>query len=131
MKKSEFKKRYWFIQGIKVANNRIMLSDSTSSIFMLWYNNQTNQFSEIADDILPWYVTNTEILDAHSTIVSDKFGNLCVLRIPKGAEQEYSEDYAAFKFTWDLGYLNGAAIKMNEIARIYLINLITCFSKIS
>ena len=130
LKKSEYKKRFRLINNIRVVNSRIFISDATDSVHMLRFNDKTSQFQQIADDILPRYITAFELIDYHTVVVTDKFGNMTVLRIPQNAEEEYSEDFATYKFRWESGYLNGAPVKFVQACNFYNINTVTSIQKV-
>lgn len=123
--KSEFKKKFKIINNIRVSNDRVFISDATDSIHLIKYNDKNNQFYEVADDLLPKYVTSMDLLDYHSAVIADKFGNISVQRLPQNSDQEYTEDSFNYRFTWEQGYLNGAPVKFDEVVRFYLVNLIT------
>lgn len=131
LKKCEYKKKYKLINNIRVVNNRIFITDAVDSVHMIRYNDKENQFQEISDDILPRYITALEILDYHTVAVADKFGSVTVLRLPQNAEEEYSEDFASYKFRWESGYLNGAPSKFTQLIQYYYINTVTSMQKVS
>lgn len=131
LKKCEYKKKYKLINNIRVVNNRIFITDAVDSVHMIRYNDKENQFQEISDDILPRYITALEIIDFHTVAVADKFGSFTVLRLPQNAEDEYSEDFASYKFRWESGYLNGAPSKFTQLCQYYYINVITSIQKVN
>jgi len=131
LKKCEYKKKYKLINNIRVVNNRIFITDAVDSVHMLRYNDKENQFQEISDDILPRYVTSIEVIDFHTVAIADKFGSFTILRLPQNAEEEFSEDFASYKFRWESGYLNGAPSKFSQLCQYYFINTITSIQKIN
>lgn len=130
LKKCEFKKKFTLINGIKTINQRIWVSDAMDSIHLIRFDDELNQFSEVADDILPRYVTCFEILDYNTVAVGDKFGNLFVLRLVQGAEDDQVKDLASYNLRWENGYLNGAPSKFEQLCTFYDVNLITSIQKI-
>jgi len=43
---------------------------------------------ELADDILPRYVTASTVLDYHTVVSADKFENIYVTRVPLDIDEE-------------------------------------------
>lgn len=43
---------------------------------------------EIADDILPRYITANTLLDYHTVVAGDKFENIIVSRVPLDIDEE-------------------------------------------
>lgn len=82
-------------------NNRIFITDATDSVHLIKYNEKSNQFYEVADDLLPRYVTALDLLDYHTAVIADKFGNISVQRVPSNSEQEFSEEFVNFKSSWE------------------------------
>ena len=131
LKKCEYKKKYKLINHIRVVNNRIFVADAVDSVHMLRYNDKENQFQEITDDILPRYITSMEIVDFHTVAIADKFGSFTVLRLPQNAEEEFTEDFASYKFRWESGYLNGAPSKFTQLCQYYFVNTVTSIQKVN
>ena len=129
LKKGEYKNQYGMITGIKVSNDRVYLSDSRNSVFLLRF--KEGKFTELADDVLPRYVTAFALLDHHTVSLTDKFGNLSVLRLPPDSEQELSEDFLTYKFKWESGYLNGAPVKFDQLCSFYLQSTPTALQKVT
>ena len=82
-----------------------------------------------ADDVLPRWISTSVILDYDTIAGSDKFENFFVCRLPNGCDEESEEDPMGTKHKWDIGYLNGAAFKMNQIAQFHRGELITTIKK--
>lgn len=131
LKKNELKRRYNLINGIKTVNQRIYISDAADSVHMIRFNENENQFQEVADDILPRYITTFEILDFNTVAAADKFGNFFVLRLPQSAEEEVTEDFVTYKLRWENSYLNGAPVKFEQICAFYDVNGITSIQKVT
>ena len=50
---------------------------------MFKYSSKEQTFYDIADDILPRFVTTSCLLDDHTVIGADKFENIFVSRVPR------------------------------------------------
>lgn len=86
--KAEFKKRFRLINGIKVTNDKIFISDVADSIHLVGFSEKSSQFFEIAEDLLPRFVTCFDLLDSSTAVLADKFGNISAQRLPLGAEND-------------------------------------------
>ena len=129
LKKGEYKHQYGLITEIKISNDRIYLGDSRNSVHLLRYKD--GEFTELADDVLPRYLTGFDLVDHHTISLIDKYGNLSVLRIPPDSEQELSEDFMTYKFKWENGYLNGAPVKFDQLCSFYYQTLQTSIQKVT
>ena len=130
LKKCEYKKKFHFINGLKTINRRIWLSDGLDSIHLLRLDDDQGQFSEIADDLLPRYTTCFEVLDYNTVAAADKFGNIFVLRLVQGGEEEQGKDFAAYNLRWEGGYLNGAPSKFEQLCSFYDVNAVASIHKV-
>ena len=129
LKKGEYKHQYGVITSIRVSNDRVYMGDSRNSVHLLRYKD--GEFTELADDVLPRFLTGFDLLDHHTVALIDKFGNFSVLRIPPDSEQELSEDFMTYKFKWENGYLNGAPVKFDQLCSYYYQVLQTSIQKVT
>ena len=53
------------------------------SFHMFKYAGKEQTFYDIADDILPRFITSTCLLDDHTVMGADKFENIFVSRVPR------------------------------------------------
>ena len=58
----------------------------TDSMIFLKYSRSRNELCLFADDTTPRYVTCASLLDYQTCAGADKFGNVFVLRVPDGAD---------------------------------------------
>jgi splicing factor 3B subunit 3 len=56
---------------------------------------------EIADDILPRYITASVLVDYHTIVGGDKFENVFVSRVPLDIDEEQEEHPYEFKMKMD------------------------------
>ncbi|VDK57067.1 unnamed protein product [Anisakis simplex] len=116
---------------IHSMGQRIVVSDSQESIHFMRYKKLDNQLSIFCDDTSPRFVTSVCILDYDTVAVGDRFGNIAVLRLPKGVTEEVQEDPTGVRALWDRGNLNGASQKVEHIAQFYVGDAITSMQKTS
>lgn len=91
------------IADIKTIGQRIFASDVQESVFCLKYKKRENQLIIFADDTNPRWITNSCILDYDTVAMSDKFGNIAVMRLPQSVTDDVDEDPTGNKALWDRG----------------------------
>lgn len=91
------------IVDIKTIGQRVFVSDVQESVFCVKYKKRENQLIIFADDTNPRWITNTCILDYDTVAMSDKFGNVAVLRLPQSVSDDVDEDPTGNKALWDRG----------------------------
>lgn len=112
LKKCEYKHEFSGVNNILTCGERVFTTDISDSFHLMKHKSRENQFIEIADDVLPRWITTACLLDYHTIIGADKFENIFVCRLPESADEEINEDFYTYKFKWEAGYLNGAACKV-------------------
>lgn len=83
LKKAEIKELNTSITGIQVFGDRIFASSVNDSIHVYKYRQKEQTFYEVADDILPRWMTCFQVVDYHTVVGADKFENIFVSRIPQ------------------------------------------------
>jgi len=131
LKKCETKKLTSIITGLNINGQRIFVNTLNESFHVLRYKPNENQLYLFADDTLTRWITCSTILDYDTIAGCDKFENFFVYRLPQGCDEESEEDPMGTKYKWDVGYLNGAAYKMELIAQYHKGDLITSLKKCS
>jgi splicing factor 3B subunit 3 len=117
------------INGIRIDEGRIFVSDIADAFHVLKYNAEESQLYIFADDVIPRWVTSFELLDYDTVVGGDKFENIFVCRLPPGCEEDAEDDPTATKFKWECGYLNGAAFKMEQVCQFYTGEVVTSIQK--
>jgi len=56
---------------------------------------------ELADDILPRWITASCMIDYHTIVAADKFENLFITRVPLDIDEEQEEHPFEFKMKMD------------------------------
>lgn len=86
---------------MKTINKRIFLSTINDSIHVLKFEEKEKQFMEFADDILPRFVSSSEVLDFNTVAMGDKFGNLAILRLPETCHKNFTENLGSLNNLWN------------------------------
>jgi len=82
LRKAEVKDLNSPVNRIQVMEDRIYVSMVSDSIHIFKYRAKEQTFYEVADDILPRWITNFQVLDYNTIVGTDKFENCFVCRIP-------------------------------------------------
>uniref|UniRef100_A0A8D8RL10 Splicing factor 3B subunit 3 n=2 Tax=Cacopsylla melanoneura TaxID=428564 RepID=A0A8D8RL10_9HEMI len=120
LRKCENKHLPNLIIKIESMGHRIYVSDVQESVFLVRYKRYENQLLIFADDTQPRWVTTSCVLDYNTVAAADKFGNVCIVRLPTQVSDEVDDDPTGNKSLWDRGVLNGAAHKTELIASFHL-----------
>ena len=131
LKKCEYKHLYMGVNNIFTFGERIFATDLSDSFHLLKHKAKENQFVEIADDVLPRWITSAAVLDYHTLVGADKFQNLFVCRLPESVDEEVNEDFFTYKFKWEAGYLNGASCKFEQICNFFYGEVVTSLHKVA
>ncbi|XP_030914280.1 splicing factor 3B subunit 3 isoform X2 [Geospiza fortis] len=120
LRKCENKHIANYICGIQTIGHRVIVSDVQESFIWVRYKRNENQLIIFADDTYPRWVTTATLLDYDTVAGADKFGNICVVRLPPNTNDEVDEDPTGNKALWDRGLLNGASQKAEVIMNYHV-----------
>ncbi|XP_057289205.1 splicing factor 3B subunit 3-like isoform X4 [Pezoporus wallicus] len=120
LRKCENKHIANYICGIQTIGHRVIVSDVQDSFIWVRYKRNENQLIIFADDTYPRWVTAATLLDYDTVAGADKFGNICVVRLPPNTNDEVDEDPTGNKALWDRGLLNGASQKAEVIMNYHV-----------
>ncbi|VWU48148.1 splicing factor 3B subunit 3, putative, partial [Hepatocystis sp. ex Piliocolobus tephrosceles] len=115
LKKCEYKDIPEAIVSIKVSGERIFASDIRESVLIFFYDSNENVLRLISDDIIPRWITCSELLDHHTIIAADKFDSVFILRVPEEAKQE---EYGISNKCWYGGELMNEPNKNRKLEHI-------------
>ncbi|CRH02775.1 splicing factor 3B subunit 3, putative [Plasmodium relictum] len=115
LKKCEYKDIPEAIVSIKVSGDRIFASDIRESVLIFFYDSSQNIIKLISDDIIPRWITCSEILDHHTIIAADKFDSVFILRVPEEAKQE---EYGITNKCWYGGEIMNSTNKNRKLEHI-------------
>ncbi|CAF0753350.1 unnamed protein product [Rotaria sordida] len=125
LKKCENKSIPNQIVTIHSVGNRIFVTDVQESLHILRYKTMENQLAVFADDTCPRFTVACCLLDYSTACVTDKFGNIAILRVPLDANDDVEIDPTGSKGLWDRGLLNGASNKCDLLAHFYVGEIVT------
>ncbi|XP_071784938.1 splicing factor 3B subunit 3-like [Asterias amurensis] len=118
-----------FIVNIQTTGQRIIVSDVQESLHFVRYKRHENQMVIFADDTHPRWVTAMACMDYDTVAVADKFGNLSIIRLIQGTNDDVDEDPTGVKALWDRGLLSGASQKSEIIINFHIGDTILSLQK--
>lgn len=129
LRKCENKHIPYQIVNIQAMGHRVYVSDVQESVFFIRYKRAENQLIIFADDTHPRWVTSTTLLDYDTIAIGDKFGNMCIQRLPHSVTDDVDEDPTGTKSLWDRGLLSGASQKSENISTYHVGEIIMSLQK--
>ncbi|KAJ6245488.1 splicing factor 3b subunit 3 [Anaeramoeba flamelloides] len=118
-----------FITQIEYQGNRIYVGDLIEGIIIVKYISDQNQFEILADETLPHYLTNFEVLDHNKIVGSDKFGQMWISKAPK--EMKNTKEVDQNKLTIRKEYLNTSINNLETVANFHVGEMIISLQKIT
>ncbi|SOV79424.1 splicing factor 3B subunit 3, putative [Plasmodium sp. gorilla clade G3] len=112
LKKCEYKDIPEAIVSIKISGNRIFACDIRESVLIFFYDPNQNTLRLISDDIIPRWITCSEILDHHTIMAADKFDSVFILRVPEEAKQD---EYGITNKCWYGGEIMNSSTKNRKL----------------
>lgn len=130
LKKCEYKDIPTAIVSIKVTGNRIFASDIRESVLVFYYDINQNLLRLISSDIIPRWITCSELLDHHTIIAADKFDSVFILRVPEETKQE---EYGIANKCWyggDISNTPNRNRKLEHIMSFHIGETVTALQKV-
>lgn len=100
LRKCEIRGLPTMVKALQTAGDRAFVGDMLQSVQIVRYDSATNRLVLIANDPSPRPITAQELLDFNTVAVGDKFGNIAVLRLPRGADAG-AVDLSGTRALWD------------------------------
>lgn len=121
----EYHKR--FIRILHQGGERIVVADASNSISFMKFDNSSNIFVPIADDVMKRQITSIATLDYDTVIGGDKFGNIFVSRLSKLVSRQSDEDWGLIKSQEP--FLNGASSRLTSVCEFHIHDIPTSLYK--
>jgi splicing factor 3B subunit 3 len=86
LRKCELRGLPTYVKSIQTVGDRAYIGDMMKSVQIVRYDSASNRLVLIANDPSPRPIVSQELLDWNQVAVGDKFGNISVLRLPRGAD---------------------------------------------
>ncbi|CAI7765258.1 unnamed protein product [Closterium sp. NIES-53] len=134
LRKCENKQFPHAIVSIHACGDRIYVGDVQESFHYVQHSRQENQLFVFADDVTPRWLTSALRIDFDTMAGGDKFGNVCLVRLPGEISEEIEEDQTGGRVKWDAvggGRLNGAPNKLEQVIQFHVGDIVTAMQKTS
>jgi splicing factor 3B subunit 3 len=129
LRKCELRGLPTFVKTIQTVSNRAFVGDMIQSIQIIRYDSAANCLVMIANDPCPRPIVSQELLDWNTVAVGDKFGNIAVLRLPRGADAS-TIDLTGQRALWDSSREN-ATPKLELLCQYYVGEVVTSMTRSS
>mmetsp|Transcript_26465 Transcript_26465/g.39327 ORF Transcript_26465/g.39327 Transcript_26465/m.39327 type:complete len:1065 (-) Transcript_26465:79-3273(-) len=100
LRKCELRGLPTYVKTLQAAGDRAYVGDMLQSMQFVRYDSTANRLVLVANDRTPRPITCQELLDLNTVAVGDKFGNVSVLRLPRGADAA-AVDTSGTRALWD------------------------------
>jgi splicing factor 3B subunit 3 len=100
LRKCELRGLPTMVKLLQAAGDRAFVGDMMQSVQIVKYDPSSNRLVLVANDPSPRPITAQELLDWNTVAVGDKFGNITVLRLPRGADAG-AIDLTGQRALWD------------------------------
>jgi splicing factor 3B subunit 3 len=100
LRKCELRGLPTMVKTLKGAGDRAYIGDMMQSMHLVRYDSTSNRLILVASDKVPRPIVCQELLDMSTVAVGDKFGNISVLRLPRGADAS-AVDVSGTRALWD------------------------------
>ena len=115
------------VKTIQTVGDRAFVGDLLQSIQVVRYDAAQNRLVLIAVDANPRPIVAEELLDLNTVAVSDKFGNISILRVPKGAESTGSiMDTTGSRALWEKDV---SIPKLEQLCQYYVGEVVTSMTR--
>jgi splicing factor 3B subunit 3 len=105
--------------------DRVFVGDMSESVLCVKYRQVDNCLVVFADDSVPRWINTLCALDHRTVAGSDKFGNVFVLRVPEGTDDD-TDPSAGSRALWDVGGRN----KLVQECHYYVGDMVTSLRKV-
>jgi len=129
LRKCELRGLPTFVKTLQTAGDRAYFGDMLRSLHMIRYEPTSNRLVLVASDPSPRPIVCQELLDWNTVAVGDKFGNICVLRLPRGADTG-TIDLTGQRALWDTSKTDSTA-KLEVLCQYYVGEIVTSMTRSS
>mmetsp|Transcript_23184 Transcript_23184/g.49148 ORF Transcript_23184/g.49148 Transcript_23184/m.49148 type:complete len:1382 (+) Transcript_23184:152-4297(+) len=129
LKKCELRGLPTMVKTLQAAGDRAFIGDMMQSIQYVRYDATANRLVLVAKDRSPRPITCQELLDLNTVAVGDKFGNISILRLPRGADVG-AIDVTGTRALWDSSR-EDATPKLETLCNYHIGEVVTGMTRAS
>ena len=128
LRKCEFNSLPTRIAVLAAQGNRIFVGDAQESFFFMKYKRSDNTLYIFADEVVPRHITAGLDLDPDTVVGADRYGNVCVLRLPDDASAAVEADPTGGRFNAK-GELGLAAHRLHAECNFHVGEMVTSVAR--
>lgn len=117
------------VKTLQAAGDRAFVGDMMQSMQFIRYDSTANRLVLVAKDRNPRPITCQELLDINTVAVGDKFGNVTILRLPRGADAG-AIDVTGTRALWDSAR-DDATPKLETLCTYHVGEVVTSMTRAS
>jgi len=129
LRKCELRGLPTIVTSLLAAGDRAYVGDMMHSMLFVRYDSTTNRLIIVANDQIPRPIICQELLDMSTVAIGDKFGNISVLRLPRGADAG-AVDISGTRALWDSSR-DDAVPKLDTICNYHVGEVVTGMTRTS
>jgi len=129
LRKCELRGLPTYVKTIQTVSDRAFIGDMMQSIQIIRYDASTNRLALIGRDASPRPIVSQELLDWNTVAVGDKFGNVSILRLPRGADAG-AIDLTGQRALWDSSREDSTP-KLELLCQYYVGEVVTSMTRSS
>lgn len=129
LRKCELRGLPTFVKTIQTVGDRAYIGDMMQSILIVRYDATSNRLVMVARDASPRPIVSAELLDWNTVAVGDKYGNISVLRLPRGADAG-AIDVTGQRALWDSSR-DDSIPKLELLCHYYVGEVVTSMTRAS
>lgn len=129
LKKCELRGLPTMVKTLHAAGDRAYVGDMMQSLHFIRYDSTANRLVLVAKDRSPRPITCQELLDMNTVAVGDKFGNVSILRLPRGADVG-AIDVTGTRALWDSSR-EDATPKLETLCTYHVGEVVTSMTRAS
>mmetsp|Transcript_32687 Transcript_32687/g.70801 ORF Transcript_32687/g.70801 Transcript_32687/m.70801 type:complete len:1345 (-) Transcript_32687:136-4170(-) len=129
LRKCELRGLPTMVKTLQTAGDRAFVGDMMQSMQFVRYDSTSNRLVLVANDRNPRPITCQELLDLNTVAVGDKFGNIAVLRLPRGADAG-AVDVSGTRALWDASREDSTP-KLDLLCHYYVGEVVTGMTRAS
>ena len=131
LRKCELKGLPTFVKTLQTAGDRAYFGDMMRSLHIVRYEASANRLVLVASDPSPRPICSQELLDFNTVAVGDKFGNISVLRLPRGTDTA-TVDVTGQRALWDTSSKSGSSTaKLETLCQYHVGEVVTSMTRSS
>lgn len=130
LRKCELRRMPTCVRTIQTVGDRAFVGDLLQSIQLVRYDATSNRLTVVACDPNPRPIVCQELLDWNTVAIGDKFGNISVLRLPRGVDGSSLDLQSGQRTLWESSR-DDTTPKLEVLCQYYVGEVVTGMTRSS